>query len=359
MLISEIEISAFRNLQKVQLSPCRSINYFCGGNGQGKTNLLEAIWIFTGARSFRGAREIDMIPFGSTGFGISMRFDAFGSNLETVIKRDKKSRVVLKNGVEMPSLMSLAGNFCAVAFSPAHMSLVSGAPSERRKLADTAIGQIKPRYLSLLAQYTRILMQRNSLLASGSRRFSQEQMDIWDEPLAEIGHRLVKTRKSYVERLGKSAGEWYARLSQNNERLGLCYIASDGEIDGREGFLAALHRYRETDIKRGFTAVGPHRDDFLIKLDEKPAKSFGSQGQIRTAVLALKMAECTIMQETLGESPVVLLDDVLSELDKNRRDCLLEHLEGRQCFLTGCDAATIGDASSVYRVSSGRISKMA
>ena len=360
MLIREIGVFAFRNLQDIAFSPSIGLNVICGENGQGKTNLLEAVWLFTGARSFRTAKESEMIPFCQDSAKISLVHTSCGMESETAVWLGAHKRIV-KNGVDMPSLASLAGSFCAVVFSPAHLSLVQGPSAERRKMADTTIVQLKPRYLSLTANYVKLIAQRNALLGAKNSYGAKDQLEVWDEAAAVVGCRIVKTRRSYTDKLGESAAQWYKELSCNREKLSLTYRAAGGEegqTEEPQGFLQALQRSRESDWARGFTTVGPHRDDIEIKIDGKPARVFASQGQRRTAVLALKMAECALMEQTLGESPVMLLDDVLSELDEQRRSVLLKSLENRQSFLTGCDDFQIKNVTSVCCMNAGKLRQL-
>jgi DNA replication and repair protein RecF len=196
------------------------------------------------------------------------------------------------------------------------------------------------------------------LLNAQNSRGAKDQLEVWDETAAAVGCRIVKTRRSYTEKLGEAAAQWYGELSCHREKLSLTYRAAggeDGQTEEPQGYLQALKLSRESDWARGFTTVGPHRDDIEIKIDGKPARVYASQGQRRTAVLALKMAECAMMEKTLGESPIMLLDDVLSELDEQRRSVLLRSLENRQSFITGCDDAHINNVSSVYCMKAGKL----
>lgn len=357
MLIREIGVYAFRNLRDISFFPKDGLNVICGENGHGKTNLLEAIWMFTGARSFRGAKENEMIPFGTAFAKMQMVHTAYRMDVQTGIRLGDRKKI-LKNGVDFPSLSALAGGFCAVVFSPSHLGLIQGASSERRKMADTAIGQIKPRYLPLTAHYLKLIAQRNALLSARGRTTAHEQLEIWDDAAAAVGCRIVKTRRTYTDRLGEFAAQWYTVLSDHREQLALRYRSAGEEsavMEDYSGYLQVLKAARKIDCTRGFTTVGPHRDDIEILIDGKAARVFASQGQRRTAVLALKMAECTMMEQTLNESPVMLLDDVLSELDERRRDVLLRSLENRQSFLTGCDPGQIRRVSSVFCMNAGTL----
>jgi len=354
-----ISIRAFRNLENVELAPVETVNVICGENGQGKTNLLEALWLFTGARSFRGAKEAELVPLGGERAEIALSFDAFSRKMELRLRYGAKRGAFL-NGVEEGSAVDLAGNFLAVVFSPVHLSLVKGAPAERRRALDAVIAQLKPRYRRVAAEYERLLTQRNTLLKDAQFSASLlDTLDIWDEALAKTGSLLSRTRESYLRRLSPAATEIYAGIAGGREALSLEYEASaarDGVLS-EETMLAALRANRADDLRTGVTSVGPQRDDFAIRLSGLSARTYGSQGQQRSAVLALKLAECALMEEVAGEAPVVLLDDVMSELDEHRRDYLLHHLQDRQIFLTCCDPNQIAGAEAIFSVEGGRFTR--
>ena len=359
MRATGISIRAFRNLRDVSIEPVETVNVICGENGQGKTNLLEALWLFTGARSFRGAKEAELVPLGGEQAAITLDLFADSREMQLQLRYGAK-RGAFCNGVEEDSAADLAGNFLAVVFSPAHLSLVKGAPAERRRALDAVIAQLKPRYRKVAAEYERLLAQRNTLLKDVSFSASLlDTLDIWDEALAKAGALLSRTRESYLRRLSPAATAIYAGIAGGREELSLAYEASaarDGVLS-EETMLAALRQNRADDLRTGVTSVGPQRDDFAIRLSGLSARTYGSQGQQRSAVLALKLAECTLMEEVAGETPVVLLDDVMSELDEHRRDYLLHHLENRQIFLTCCDPNQVAGAEAVFSVEAGRFTR--
>ncbi len=345
MKINRIRISDFRNIASLELELSDGANVVYGDNGQGKTNFVEAVWLFTGAKSFRGAKDGQLVRFGAPQAGLEMEFFAAG--------RDQHARVTIEgrrgaalNEIPLKSAAELAGHFCAVVFSPTHLSLIKNGPLEKRKFIDTSICQIKPKYIHILNQYTRVLDQRNRLLKDISYETSLfDTLDVWDARLASFAAVLIKTRASFLDRLSPFARETYAGISGEKEALGLEYQSSlrcetarsIPEIE--EQVLEDLRAHRGEDIRSRVTGLGPHRDDIAVTLDGNSARVFGSQGQQRSCVLALKMAECEIIRETIGEYPVVLLDDVMSELDAARRDYLLNHLSGRQLIMTCCDRA--------------------
>lgn len=345
MKINRIKICDFRNLTLLELSLCESANIIYGDNGQGKTNFVEAVWMMTGAKSFRGAKDREMVRFDAPCATIDADFFAAG--------RDQTARMVIENRraaslneIPLKSALGLAGNFCAVVFSPTHLSLVKNGPQEKRKFIDTSICQIKPKYIAVLGQYTRALDQRNRLLKDvGYEKTLIDTLDIWDARLASYAAVLVKTRATFLEKLLPFARETYAGISGEKELLHFGYASSlpcalDADIPSIERqLLAALQARRQEDVRARMSLYGPHRDDIEITLDGFSARAYASQGQQRSCVLALKLAECELIRETIGEYPVVLLDDVMSELDLSRRDYLLNHLRDRQLIMTCCDKA--------------------
>lgn len=357
MIVTQLTVERFRNLAGVTISPIPGVNVIAGENGQGKTNLLEAIWLCTGARSFRGAKEAELLPFGSRYARFSVRYTDAIRPLETCITLGEKKEVT-QNGVPLSSLSELAGSFCAVVFSPTHLSLVKGGPAERRRALDVAIGQTKPRYYAVLQQYQKLLQQRNTLLKDIPLSASLlDTLDIWDDALAKAGALITKTRETFLERLLPVAAEFYAGISGGREEFSLCYQPSlDADGDRSADAMRHLLRiHRSEEIKTGMTSIGPHRDDVDFLLGGNAARLFGSQGQQRSIVLALKLAEAAVIEAVTGEVPVILLDDVMSELDDTRREYLLHRLEGRQIFVTACDARQVATAAKLFTVAAGSI----
>ncbi len=338
-----IKLHNFRNICDLELTLCKNANIIYGDNGQGKTNFLEAIWLFTGAKSFRGARDSQLVRFEQPHAKLEMQFTAGGrsQSAEITIASRRSASV---NDIPLRSPTELAGRFCAVVFSPTHLALIKDGPQEKRRFIDTAVCQMKPRFIHMLNQYHRVLEQRNRLLKDiAYQQNLMSTLDVWDARLASFAAVIIKTRTSFVDRLRGFAKEIYAGISQEKEALDFHYVstlACDLSADIPEiekQILSCLQMNRQEDLRAGVTTNGPHRDDIDITLSGSSARTFGSQGQQRSCVLSLKLAECELIRETIGEYPVVLLDDVMSELDLSRRDYLLNHLRGRQVLITCCD----------------------
>lgn len=347
MKVERLCFEGFRNLQAGELAPDKGVNVIYGNNAQGKTNLLEAIWLFTGGRSFRGAKDRELIAFDAEFSRVALDYEAFGRRQQAKLLISAGKRQATLNGVEKPSASSLIGEFCAVVFSPAHLSLIKEGPSERRRFIDAAICQLKPAYAALLSRYNHTLSQRNALLKDISYHSElYDTLEIWEEKLARYGAAVSLERIRYAGRLKEEAAALYAGIAGNREEFSLCYRPAfqkgEAELDSLTRDLrACLRENRREDIINGVTGFGPHRDELQITLNGKSARSFGSQGQQRSCVLALKLSEASILKESIGELPVILLDDVMSELDAMRQDYILNHIEGFQVFITCCEKETV------------------
>ncbi|HJD23093.1 MAG TPA: DNA replication/repair protein RecF [Firmicutes bacterium] len=354
MLVTRLSFENFRNLQAGGIQPVPGVNIVYGSNAQGKTNLLEAFWFFTGGRSFRGSKDAETVAFGADKAALHMEFTAAGREQEAEITISRRRHAVL-NGVPQTAASHLAGHFCAVVFSPAHLSLVKDGPEGRRRFLDAAYCQLRPGYIRVLGGYHRTLSQRNALLKDLRAGYGDKRLlDIWDERLAEAGAQVFAARTAYIRRLAGPAREIYAGLSGGREEFSLRYDSTVGPEDAtpsqaRERLYERLQTSHAADLGAGFTTAGPHRDDLAVAISGLSARTYASQGQQRSAVLALKLAEASVLREVTGEQPVALLDDVMSELDISRQDYILNHIDGWQVFLTCCDP------SAVLRLSAGRI----
>ena len=344
MIVTSLDVTGYRNLSPIRFFPSPLVNVIYGDNAQGKSNLLEAIWIFTGGRSFRGAKDAELIAFGQEKANVTLSFFAGGRDQQAEITFENGKRRGLVNGIVQRSPAAMVGKFCAVIFSPDHLSFVKEGPQERRKFLDAAICQIKPAFATALNRYNKSILQRNALLKDIYRKpYLIDTLDSWDEAAASLGAILIRERLRYLDLLRPKAEELYRGISSQKESLNLAYHTAYplSEAEMEKSLLIALKQHREIDLKTGTTGVGPHRDDLVIQINGVPARNFGSQGQQRSAVLALKLSEASVLCNAIGEKPVVLLDDVMSELDLNRQDYLLNHMRDFQVFITCCDPAAV------------------
>ncbi|HQA04860.1 MAG: DNA replication/repair protein RecF [Clostridiales bacterium] len=341
MFVKTLKAENFRNLERIELEPSEGVNIIYGENAQGKTNLLELIWLFTGFKSFRGAKDSELVRFGEDFSKTEAEFFD-GRRVQKAQLVIVKKRKATLNGVEQSSPSALSAEFSAVVFSPAHLSLIKDGPAERRKFLDLALCQLSRSYQSALYSYNKILSQRARLLKDIYMRPSLEDtLDVWDEKLAEFAVFLIDKRRKYVEILSEHSKAVYEGISSGKESLKVSYSQGDFEINRKEDFVKRLRALRKEDILAGSTSVGPHRDDIKVEIDGMAARNFGSQGQQRSAAIALKLAEAEIIKEISGKSPIILLDDVLSELDISRQDYILRCLGDRQTFITCCDPYSI------------------
>lgn len=347
MKVNSVELNNFRNISALRLEANEGVNVIYGENAQGKTNILEGIWLFTGCKSFRGAKDSDLIRFGEDFSKINLSFSDNTREKRTDIIIGNKKKSISLNDVPLKSSAELIGSFYAVIFSPSHLSLIKDGPSERRRFIDTALCQLKPSYAEGLARFRHTLQQRNALLKDiylNSQLY--DLLDTLDIQLAEYSARVIGERLKYIDILSRYSGEIYSGISENREKISVKYSRTDidKEIslgDLREIELQNLKNARKEDVINKITTVGPHRDDLEILINNVSARSFGSQGQQRSCALALKLGESEIIKSVTGETPVALLDDVMSELDEKRQDYVLNHINDRQVFLTCCDPSQV------------------
>ena len=356
MKIKRLEAENFRNLKNIAVD-FEDVNIIYGKNAQGKTNLIEAIYLFTGARSFRGERDAEMIAFGSDNARLKIEFEGSGRNQTAEIRTDGKRKVKL-NGVDKKSTSALSEEIKAVVFSPSHLMLIKGGPAERRKFADDALCQIKSNYSSVLKSYNRALLQRNIVLKDISISADLRSMlYVWDASLAKEGAKIIYQRQKYIEALTPFVKDIFTGISNGSEDIKI-RLAGDFEYEGLEqaeiekNLLRILSDNQNADILNKITKRGPHRDDIEILINGKSARLYGSQGQQRSCVLALKLAEASLLYEKTGIKPAALLDDVMSELDEKRQDYILNHLKDWQVFITCCDA------QNILRLKQGKTIKM-
>lgn len=361
MNCQKIEVENFRNIPKAEVCFSEGVNILAGDNAQGKTNLLEAIFYPSMGRSFRGAKTAEMIRFGESQSKICVTYQDRKREqaIEVRIYRDKL-RQVEKNGLRVDKLSDIVGSFRAVLFHPEHLSLIKSSPAERRSYLDMAIGRIRPLYIHTLQTYHHVLKQRNALLRSApyQRSAFEATIEFWSEKLAAAAADLSVMRYEYVVRAGRYISESFAQMTGEKEIPRVTYAGSSGQKEAEYADREAVYRkYRELlggdterEIAAGATLWGIHKDDLLIDLNGHRARIYGSQGQQRSLALAMKLAEGEICREEYGDYPVFLLDDVLSELDAERREYLLHRIRGKQVILTGCDTDLMRGEDEVKRI---------
>lgn len=349
MHVARLVLSNFRNYRDLALELSPRVNAFVGANGQGKTNLLEALHVLATGRSPRGARDAELVLAGESALRIWARVERAEGPVEIDLRIGPSVRRQLRlNGLPHRRMTDLVGRLAVVFFGPDDLLLLKGPPSGRRRFLDILLSQVSPAYLHHLQRFSRALAQRNRLLRQvQAGRAPRDEIEAWEEPLVESGAEITVRRVRAVSALAPVAAEQHRLISGGTEELEVAYAPAVLEVDraAADGPPAVgrilrheLERRRGEEIARAVTLVGPHRDDVALRIGGSDARAFASQGQQRTAVLALKLAELAYMRQVLGEPPVLLLDDVVSELDPDRRRHLLRAVDGGvQVLLTSTD----------------------
>lgn len=336
MRLSSVAVADFRNVRSVHVEPGERFNLLYGLNGQGKTNLLEAIYLLGSPRSFRTSRLPELVRHGERQAQIHGTVEAGGIENSLRLVIEAAGRKVEIDGKAVHKASELHGKLNAVVFSPDDTGMVRMGPESRRRYLDRAVYMGDIGYLHCWHSYQRILKQRNHLLKSSDRT----GLEVWTEKLAETGAEVIERRLKFVAVLDTKLQKYYATIAGGSETSRLSYqpggVASSEQGSIREELLELFKRHQRSDERYGTTTAGPHRDDLDFALDDRPLKAFGSQGQQKSFVLALKMAEMDNLHDTFGESPLLLLDDMSSELDASRNHNLMEFLTTReiQVFIT-------------------------
>jgi DNA replication and repair protein RecF len=364
--LRHLRLSSFRNYSSLDLALDGGLSLFVGPNGSGKTSILEAVSYLAVARSLRGSRDQDVVRRGETEFGVGGELDDDGRVRSIVLKfAAGQGKEIRLDGEQLGKLSDLVGMLRVAWFGPDDTWITKGGPAGRRKLLDLTLCQLDPAYLSALSSYRRALRQRNEVLLSWSPDEDADRLlDVWTERLVEYGSVVVSHRAAFLPRFREAVSDAHGVIS-GDDSLALRYrssLALEGaddreSVEGR--FREALSRCEVPEKRSGTTMVGPHRDDLEVTLDGQPLRQFGSQGQHRTAAIALKLGEATVL-DTSGTGAVVLLDDVLSELDHRRARALVE-LIGRygQALMTSTErvpASVLGEGEcAIFRVDSGGV----
>ena len=332
MIVKSLELKNFRNYERLSVDFDPSTNIIYGDNAQGKTNILEAICVSGTSRSHRGSRDKDMIRFGEQEAHIRTIVEKNSSEYRIDIHlKNNHSKGIAINKVPIKKSSDLFGILNIIFFSPEDLAIIKNGPDKRRRFIDMELCQIDRVYLYNLTEYSKTLNQRNKLLKDIV--FNKKLLDtlpVWDDKLAEYGSKIIKRREEFVETIAPLVSELHRQISNDREEVELFYEKNVSA----EGMREALDFSYDNDIRLGSTTKGPHRDDLRFDLGGVDLRKFGSQGQQRTAALSLKLSEVTMMEKETGEKPVLLLDDVLSELDSNRQKDLLKSLSDTQTLIT-------------------------
>lgn len=332
MIIKSLKLKNFRNYDFLDLKFDDATNIFYGDNAQGKTNVLEAVYISGTTKSHRGTKDRDMIKFGQEEAHIETVVEKQGIpfKIDMHLKKNSPKGIAI-NKIPIKRASELFGIVNIVFFSPEDLNIIKNGPSERRRFIDLELSQLDKVYLSDLSNYNRILNHRNRLLKDITKRDDLlETLDIWDLQLVEYGSRILSRRELFIEQINEIIMDIHSRLTGGKENLKIYYEPGTGQYD----FGEVLKKNRERDMKMKNTSVGPHRDDICFMAGELDIRRFGSQGQQRTSALSLKLSEIELVKQIIKDTPILLLDDVLSELDKHRQNYLLDSISDIQTLVT-------------------------
>ena len=332
MIIKSIKLENFRNYESLELSFEKGTNILYGDNAQGKTNVLEAVYLSATTKSHKGSKDKEMIRFGQEEAHIRTNLDKEGMEYRVDMHLKKsKSKGIAVNGQHLKKAAQLLGLLNVVFFSPEDLSIIKNGPSERRRFMDLELCQLDQIYLTDLAGYNHIVNQRNRLLKDLYQNPSlRETLEIWDIQMLQYGKKIIEKRRDFVRDLNDVIQDIHRNLTGGEEHLEVIYEPSTES----ECFEETLKKNRERDMRMKMTSAGPHRDDLCFMVNGIDIRKFGSQGQQRTAALSLKLSEIYLVKEKIKDTPILLLDDVLSELDSNRQTYLLDSIHDIQTLIT-------------------------
>ena len=365
MHLCELSVRDFRNYEQLQFTAEPGVNLIVGDNAQGKTNLLEAIVYLGSGRSWRTQRTAELVRFGAAFAELEARVYSEGreQTLRTVLFPGKRPRQLWRNGVKKKSAAECAGVLNTVLFCPEDLLVLKSGASARRKLADMALCQLRPNYDAALAEYNRLLEQKSKILKD---RFENPAfLDILPEynlRLCQVGALLISYRARFFESLGREASTYHGQFSGGAEEFTLHYHTASTVADPfasvaklTEDLQSHMESHARAELESGQCLTGPHRDDFDVQLSGLSVKTYGSQGQTRTAAISLKLAQRELMRRESGEEPVLLLDDVLSELDPGRQDFVLNQIKSGQVFITCCEPERFTKLGQTIQIRKGQI----
>ena len=351
MYIKKVKLTNFRNYKEQKIELTDKMNVFYGDNAQGKTNILEAIYLCAIGKSFRTKKEKELINFQENFSEIEVDYE----------KKDRSGKIKLEisdkktfysNGIKIKKISEILGKINIVMFSPDDIDILKGSPNKRRKFLDIMISQLRPSYLYNLNQYIKTMEQRNNYLRQ--IKYNNKDinlLDIWDEKLIDLGEKIYNYRKEFIEKIDIILNNIHKKITEEKENIKIEYISNYIE---KNKFKENLIKKRQLDIEKGYTTIGIHRDDFIIYINDKPVNLYGSQGQNRTVVLSLKITELEIASEEIGEKPVLLLDDFMSELDEKRRNSFFDNIENIQVLIT-CTDKINKENTKIFNVKDGKI----
>ena len=351
MWINKIKINNFRNYKNEEINLNKNINIFYGENAQGKTNIIEAIFLSSIGKSFRTNKEKELIKFNEENCDIELNYEKSDRDGKIKINIENKKSIFI-NGIKIKKLSELLGNINVVIFTPDDINILKGGPQNRRKFLDIMISQLKPKYMHIYNIYLKTLEERNNYLKNVENK-NDNLLEVWDEQLAEYGYQVYLYRKEFIEKIKNKIKNIHKNITNNKEEINIEYKS---DCEDKNKFLELLKTRKKLDIIKGYTTKGIHRDDFTIFINDIPVNVYGSQGQHRTAILSLKLSELQVIYDEIGENPILLLDDFMSELDEQRRRNFLENIKDTQVIITCTDKFELKNVNcSYFNVINGKI----
>ncbi len=355
MWIKKIKIKNFRNYKEENINLEKNINIFYGENAQGKTNIIESIFLCSLGKSFRAKKDIEMIKLNEKNSIVEIEYQKKDRDGKIKIELGNKKNIYI-NEIKINKLSELLGKINIVIFTPDDINILKGGPQNRRRFLDIMISQLRPNYMHTLSLYLKTIEQRNKYLRQIKEENKDENLlDIWDEKLCDYAIKIYEYRNEFINKIIDKIKNIHYNITNKKEDINLEYIT---ECKNKNEFLNLLKQRRKLDIIKGFTTKGIHRDDFVIYINNKEINIYGSQGQNRTAMLSLKLAELEVINDEIGEYPILLLDDFMSELDKTRRKNFLKNIKDTQVIITGTEKLDIENLNYLeYNVSNGKVLK--
>ncbi len=353
MYIKKISLHNFRNYNEQEIELNKNINIFYGDNAQGKTNIIESIYLCSIGKSFRTNKENELIKFNENMAEIYIEYEKIDREGKIKFEISDKKNIYI-NSIKIKKLSELLGNINIVIFHPDDINILKEGPNRRRRFLDIMISQLRPNYVYNLNMYLKTLEQRNNYLKQIKLENKPEEMlEIWDEKLAEYGEKIYNYRNEFIEKIKNKINDIHDGITEGKEKLKLEYISN---CKDKNEYLKILKNNRKLDIIKGFTTKGVHRDDFMIYINNEQINIYGSQGQNRTVILSLKMSELQVIYDEIGEYPILLLDDFMSELDEKRRKNFLKNIKNTQIIITCTDKIELEKINkSIYEVKNGKI----
>ena len=371
MQINSLILENFRNYKNLEVDFDERLNIIVGENAQGKTNLIEAIYMTAFAKSFRTNNAAEMVRFGEETARVSadVTSEEIDKNITIIFRNDGK-KMIKKDGKVVRRTGDLLNTVVVIIFSPDDLRIIKDSPDKRRAFMNRELSQMRPRYYEVLRNYEEALREKNALLKNygnrdNRRTYSDDMLDIYDRQLADAGYEILRYRIEFAEMLTAEADEIMGKISGGRESLRIAYKTACDFVtasEGREILYSQIRHGRDKDLYNGYASLGPHRDDLEFYINDKDAKKFGSQGQQRTIALSLKLAEIRIARQLLEEAPVLLLDDVLSELDLDRQRFLVSEIDDVQLFITSAELndKVVGDlrGGTLFRIEDGSVTRV-